>query len=333
MPALQSTPLAQTDPDENLLRAVAETAPENPLYTPAFAWARTRRGERPVAFLASSGNIQGCTAFIIQGRIHRDLEIVSAPAVDATHPLWDAIQTFCVRKGITRLRVQSFGSAGGTIPVLGRESSRHQRREYVLDLGPECPPLALSSNHRRNLRRAKRAGIEVTETAEPAAGEVHAALIDLSMSRRQERGEQVSTDTPSAIFRCFLETGAGVLFQAALPDGPVLSSVLVLLSARGAYYHSAGTSPEGMDHGASQLLIATVAQRLRDRGITLFNLGGAAEDQTGLTRFKCGFGPRTVELETASFDVARGHQRVMVAIADRLRTGLGLWRNILAAWR
>ena len=317
-----STPRVRTDPDEDLLWAIAEAEPENPFHTPAFVRARIRRGGRPVAFLASSGGMpRGCTAFIVQGRIHRDLEIISAPAVDAAHPLWDAIRAFCVREGITRLRVQSFGSTGGAIPVIGRESSRHQRREYVLDLGSECPPLTLSSNHRRNLRRAERAGIEVTETSEPKACEIHAALIGLSMSRRQERGERVSADTPSAMFRHFLETGAGVLFQAALPGGPVLSSVLVLLAARGAYYHSAGTSPDGMTQGASQLLIATVAERLRDRGIILFNLGGAAEDQTGLTRFKCGFGSRTVELETASFDVARGTRRVITTLVDQLRTG------------
>lgn len=325
MPALQSMPQAQTDPNNDMLRTVAETAPENPFYTPAFARARTRRGERPVAFLASADLItHGCTAFMIQGRIHRHLEIVSAPAVDTTHPLWDVIYAFCAREGITRLRVQSFGSAFKNIPDLGRETFRQQRREYVLDLGSECPPLTLSSNHRRNLRRAERAGIEVTETTEPKACEIHAALIDRSMSRRQERGERVSADTPSAMFRHFLETGAGVLFQAALPDGAVLSSVLVLLSARGAYYHSAGTSPDGMTQGASQLLIATVAERLRDRGIILFNLGGAAEDQTGLTRFKCGFGPRTVELETASFDVARGARRVITTLVDQLRTGKSL---------
>ena len=39
--------------------------------------------------------------------------------------------------------------------------------------------------------------------------------------------------------------GAGEIFQAVV-DGQVLSTILVLLSRDAGYYHSAGTSAEGM---------------------------------------------------------------------------------------
>ncbi|MDZ7829160.1 MAG: GNAT family N-acetyltransferase [Halofilum sp. (in: g-proteobacteria)] len=325
---------AQLDPDEELLRAVAEAEPENPFHTPAFARARMRRGERAAAFLAAAaGESRGCTGFVAQGRIHRDLNIVSAPAIDADHPLWGAIEDFCGREGITRLRVQTFGSMARGIPSLGNELFRAPRREFVLALGPECPPLTLSSNHRRNVRRAERAGIEVHERDDPEAGETHATLIGASMSRRRHRGEGVSSETAADPFHHFLATGAGTVFQARDAQGTVLSSMLVLQSARGAYYHSAGTSPEGMKSGASQLLVATVAERLRDRGITRFNLGGAGEEQTGLARFKSGFRPETVELEAATFDVARGARRTLIGIAEGLRSQAARLRGMRSTGR
>lgn len=324
----------QLDPGEDLLQAVADAAPENPFHTTAFARARALRGERAAAFLAPSDSERhGCTGFVAQGRLHRDLNIISAPAAPADHPLWRAISDLCRREDITRLRIQSFGSAASDIPAIGRELSRMPRREYVLELGPECPPLALSSNHRRNLRRAERAGIEVHETTDPAASETHAALMDDSMSRRQDRGEDVSAGTSPEAFRQLLATEAATVFQARDPEGTVLSSVLILLSARGAYYHSAGTSPDGMSAGASQLLIASVAGLLRDRGITRFNLGGAAEEQSGLARFKLGFRPATIELEAAAFDVATGGRRAMVGMAEGLRTRLRRWRRTLSPQR
>jgi len=319
---------ARLDPGEALLRAVAESAPENPFVSPAYVRARMLRDERPVAFFAGSQTARvGCLGFVVTGRLHRDLNIISAPDAPADHPIWTAIGALCEGEGITRLRVQTFGSTGAAIPALGRERLRTPRREYVLALGPACPPLTLSSNHRRNMRRAERAGITVHETTDPVAADTHAELMDASMVRRQDRGEDVSAGTSPVAFRQFLSTEAATLFQARAPDDTVLSSVLVLLSARGAYYHSAGTSPEGMKAGASQLLIATAIERLRDRGITRFNLGGADDPESGLARFKLGFRPTTVELESAAFEMARGARRALIATAEGLRARIGPWRR------
>ena len=315
---------AELDPDAALLRAIAEAAPENPLHTPAFAHAQRLRGRRIVAFLVAAAQAAhvGCTGFIAQGRLHRDLEIPSAPAAEPDHPIWEAIGQFCSDTGVTRLRVQSLGSQNLRIPCLGRTLSRSARREYVMDLRTALQSAAFSSNHRRNVRRAQRSGICMAETADPTASETHVGLIDSSMSRRQEKGEQASTGTAPDSFRCLLQAGAGVIFQARTPEGAVVSSLLVLLSERGAYYHSAGTSPEGMRSGASQFLVAKAAELLRGRGMDVFNLGGAAAEQDGLARFKLGFGATPVELEAASFDVASGPRRGAVAIANGLRSFL-----------
>jgi hypothetical protein len=143
------------------------------------------------------------------------------------------------------------------------------------------------------------------------------------MTRRSARGEAVPSVQRDALAEAFLATGVGELFQAVADGASPLSSILVLRSPVGAYYHSAGTSPEGMDRGASQFLIASTAEQLRSEGVLRFNLGGAGPESEGLQRFKAGFGARVVPLEAATCvfgtTLERGARRI-IAGALRLTT-------------
>ena len=329
--AREGAPRVALDPDSRMLEAISRTNPENPFHTPAFARALARRGGRTVAFLAGdAGTTVGCTGLLTRGRVECDLRITSAPAAPANHPIWAAITTMARGQGGTRLRLQSFGSPATHLPALPGERDREQRREYVLTLAADAPPPALSTNHRRNVRRAQRSGISVAETVEPDAADLHAALIDQSMARRRERGEAVGGPTAADGFRDLLAAGAASLFQAQAADTTVLASLLILAAPRGAYYHSAGTSPAGMQAGAAHLLVTTAAERLAGRGVNRFNLGGAAFDAAGLARFKSGFGATVVTLEAATFDLADGPRRTLVWLARGLRAGCARVRGPLA---
>ena len=120
------------------------------------------------------------------------------------------------------------------------------------------------------------------------------------MSRRGKRGEAVTDTAPLDALGALIDSGAGELFQA-VHDGTVLSSVLVLMAKRGAYYHSAGNHPKGMALGASHFLIQEIASYLRERSFEVFNLGGSDQTNPGLSRFKAGFGASVVDLEEADF--------------------------------
>lgn len=80
-----------------------------------------------------------------------------------------------------------------------------------------------------------------------------------------------------------------------------MSSGLVLRSRKGAYYQSAGNSPDGMKLGSSAFLISQIADTLQQEGICSFNVGGTGADNPGLRRFKAGFGAREIELQAAAF--------------------------------
>jgi lipid II:glycine glycyltransferase (peptidoglycan interpeptide bridge formation enzyme) len=86
---------------------------------------------------------------------------------------------------------------------------------------------------------------------------------------------------------------------------------MVAVAAKGGYSHTAGTSPDGMACGASQLLNYEIAKALQSRSMDVYNLGGVQDLDSGLAEYKLRFGARLVELEAADF-----------FLGSRLRKGL-----------
>ena len=91
----------------------------------------------------------------------------------------------------------------------------------------------------------------------------------------------------------------------------------VLVSSKGAYYHSAGSSPDGMSTGSSPFLVAEVIAWLQAEGKTTFNLGGATAAEEGLHRFKRGFGSVEVPLEAATCDLSPSVVRMLRRLLRR----------------
>jgi hypothetical protein len=307
---------AQPEPSDTLCAEVSALAPANPFYTAAYLESRRELGHQPwMLCLNDRARIRAaCSAFMWAGRLHRTLEIPSLPPVEAAEGFWPELMEFCRRSHVSRLTVNSFGSSAVAIPPLPTKLNHRPRCEYVLDLVAGDLGRGLAKNHRRNVNRARRAGLRTQRVATPAAYEEHARLIGASMRRRQERGESVAVDADWRSWLAMGRAGAGELFQAVL-DRRVLSSVFVLRAKAGAYYQSAGTSPEGMRVGASHFLVYDIARLLRAESLTVFNIGGADGSNPGLQRFKRGFGAAPVPLESAEFWLGRtSRTRLMSAV-------------------
>jgi hypothetical protein len=296
---------AVQDPSPDILDAISAVAPCNPFNSASYATARGAHAQRIVALLLrdhAGTLIAGCVGYQGGRTFARILEIPSVADLptdvpDAARMFWNGVAEFCRANRIAELDVGSYATQWLILPQLNAECSRRNRVEYVLDLGDTLNP---SSNHRRNINRARKLGASIRRTNELTALDEHTRLMSASMDRRERRGEAVPTVRPDPVERSLLRGGAAELFQAHV-DGETLSSILVLHAPRGAYYQSAGTSPSGMEQGASQFLIASVADVLRTEGVEVFNLGGAGDDAPGLQRFKAAFGARTVSLEAARF--------------------------------
>ena len=311
-------------PGDGALQRAADSAPSSPFLTPAFAHAQRRAGkEIALLSLRDDGELRSCClAATKRGRLRTTVEVFSLPDGGDRPEFAEGLRQFCRSVSADLLVVETLGSRTRGLPTLGGRISHRTRCEHVWTLPGKDLWAGLSANHRRNITRARKAGVVVAPAHEDAALATHLRLTDASLVRREQRGEDVrSGDSQAASWGLLLETHAGRLYQARLGD-EVLSSILVLTAPDGAYYHSAGTSPEGMRLGASQLLIFDVATRLAAEGLSLFNLGGAEPTSEGLYRFKVGFGTTPQELEAASYQVGSVVRRGMLWLADSARAVL-----------
>ena len=309
-----------TPADAATLGELGAAQPDNPFATPAYADSRRRVGYaiRVLALRgAHDGLATGCLGLLTTGRLNRTLEIPSLPALAVDSAFWSGLRELCRTEGVTTLALDTFASPPGTeIPDIGPRTTRRDRQEFVVDLVGDASP-RLGSNHKRNVKKAQKAGVQVTRTRATDAVSTHHALMTSSLDRRRTRGEQVSDAAASMDHRAFLESDAGELYQA-VSGATVLSSVLVLRAPTSGYYQSAGTSAEGMATGASHFLIHAIAQALQSEGATTFNLGGADEGSS-LARFKEGFGARRVGLPSAHCEVGPRWRRVATRAIEWVR--------------
>jgi hypothetical protein len=221
----------------------------------------------------------------------------------------------------------TFNSPRLEVPPLRGEISRTKRIEYILEIGTDDSAASLSSNHKKNIKKAGVAGVTVrhgSQYSESLAD--HERMIGHSRDRRAASGKPVSTSSDETKEHfAYLESGAGELFQAVRNDH-VVSSILLLRSARTAYYQSAGTSPQGMRIGASHFLIHAVCRQLSRRGVRIFNLGGAPEGSS-LADFKAGFGSIQIPLyECACYVGPVWRKKVRSAVRLARTDRAGLWR-------
>lgn len=170
---------AAADPSERCCAQIAVLAPENPFYTFRFMAAHRAAGDHPWILSLSDDNglVTACTAFMTSGRLNRKLEIQSLPRLPPDDTFWRELRQFCTNDKVTELVINSFGSAAASIPVLGRELWRKPRTEYVLDLTKPNLWGLLSSNHKRNIKRAREPNIVVRPVSDFAACQTHARLI------------------------------------------------------------------------------------------------------------------------------------------------------------
>jgi hypothetical protein len=298
---------------------MSRLTPENPFYTPSYAQAQRDLGLQPILFGLRQNDTFAvlCPGFLRSGRLNCALEIPSLPSSPGSDTFWRGLLQFCRRRRVAHLAINTFCSPSVNIPEIGLQLARTARSEYILRLQEGDLLQSMHKEHRRLSRRAAEVIDEIRETADAAHCSEHVRVIEASMRRRRERGEEVPDASTTAVSAALLQNGAGRLFQA-LAAGDVRSSILVITSPTGAYMHSAGTSREGMACGASHFLIHKISCRLREQGLALFNLGGTESRDSGLAEFKVRFGASVVDLEAAEFYLHSAWRRKVEAFLKLL---------------
>ena len=310
----------QPDPSEAFLANVAAWAPADPFCTAAYIKARSLLGYRPYGLMEREDGevISGFTAMMESGHLGRRLIVSSLQPPIAPEAFWEGVIKFCRLARVWELDFCRIAANDATIPQIAEQNERKTRPTYILDLSNEDLWAKLSQNHRRRNRRAQKAGIDLRCMSDVEDCRQHALLQMRSMARRTDRGEAVPEVTRSRACSLYLQTGAGKIFEA-VRDGEVLSSCLVLIAEKGAYYHSGGSSAEGMNCGSSHFLIHEISKTLQADSIELFNLGRVNEGNEGLERFKIGFGTERFPTEDARFFLGNQIRRRAITAARQIR--------------
>lgn len=316
-------------PSPGRMDALERSCRSNPFCTAAYARSRSALGETPILFTVSDDRAGEASfyGFLSRARIGRWLEIPSTPGLSRLPAFAEGLTRFCSANGVIQLQVNSYASPTLTLPSVRGEVRRYARTEFVIDLDSEPLLAGMAKGHRHPIRRAQRAGLTLRRSTTEAACLDHARVMAASMSRRESRGEDVSTHFPVEPLLAILRAGAGELFQVV--DGNrVLSSMLLLRSRLAAYDHTSGSSPEGMDAGAPKLAVLRACEELRSEGCLELNLGGVRQHETGLRTFKEHFGARPVELEALVAEYSSPMLRLARGAARLVR---GVVRPIAAA--
>ena len=310
------------DPDEATVSLVSSLNPESPFCRSAYAAAMRDIGQEAYAILVEDGakTLAGCMAFVRGNPGLRRMVIPTSPHIADPERLWSVLDEYFVSHGVSDIHFETYASADPTLPIAKSGTIVENRLEYRLSLGHEELQSSLSTNHRRNLRRARALGFEASKTDDLTAVQTHCRLVVESLERRKNKDERVDVVVNQRVIESLVKTGCAEIWQAAV-GSMCHSSVVLLRCANSAYYYSAGTTQEGLTSGSSTALICSIARSLQDEGCLSFNLGGAGVAATGLRRFKKGFGAEEIPL-------ARAHVKL---ISNPVRFVRKLRRKLLRA--
>jgi hypothetical protein len=239
----------------------------------------------------------------LRGR-ERGILLPTAPAIaDAAHAeaVRDALFANARERGAARLRVQpGYGTWLGPDPSLARFRTE-SITEFVLDLTPgyDAVLAGMHKIHRKNIRRASRAGLEVVEDSS-VEGLLRLRRMQLSSSERAEEKTEGFAVRDEEYFRRVHDhvyaPGLGTVLFVHLEEEAV--AALAWLEAAGRILTvRSGSLPAGYESRAMYLLHDELIRRALDHGITELNIGGVPTDaaekghpQAGLYEFKQGFG-------------------------------------------
>ena len=160
------------------------------------------------------------------GLVKIDIHVTIHEIEPPLSPLcWSGLIDFAKREGATSLVLELLGQRDTHIPHLANESHRENAKIYVLDLRK---PNSISSNHRRNIKKAKKNNVCLIDQPVSEAIDTHLLVSQDSGERRQTRGEHVA-HLPERLRLIELLNGTrpAKIAQAAM-NGKVVSSMLIV---------------------------------------------------------------------------------------------------------
>jgi serine/alanine adding enzyme len=156
---------------------------------------------------------------------------------------------------------------------------------------------SMHAHHRRAVRKADRAGIEVRIGAAPADLQGFQGLYEETMRRQEARAFYFFPDAywEALVDRC----SENLLLLEAVLDGVGVAAILCFVSPPYLHYHLGASHDAGRHVGASNRLFLAAAQWGRERDLIVFHLGGGVRgaSDSPLFVFKQRFDPSAAPLD------------------------------------
>jgi len=164
--------------------------------------------------------------------------------------------------------------------------TRVAARTVAIDLGRSDAKAGFSRTCQKNIETALKKGVEIDFAPSDDIGRF-IRLYEMTMERREAR-EYYRFAGP--YFRDLAEgLGDDLWVVLATHEGKDVAGALILRHGPYIHYHLGGSDYDYRSLCATNLLLARVARRGREMGISTFHLGGGYQPGDGLFRFKSGF--------------------------------------------
>ena len=228
--------------------------------------------------------------------------------------------------GVTHMRIgDERHGVGGPLPAWrGARSAPYH--VFFIDAAHRSDAELLADMHDpvpRNIRKACRAGVVVSEIRTDEEMDVFCALMAETVDRMRRR--HVAAVYPERFFRslfhCMVPRGQALFFLARAGGVPLAAQMYIVGADRLTYYHGASTRARELTPKHGPTAIFWHALRVaRDRELALFDMGAGTPttDPTNVhfsvTDFKRRWGGRHVEVPSIDLVLAP----VTVMIQDRL---------------
>ena len=265
-------------------------------------------GNSPAGFAVAGGRR---SRLPLVGARRSELELNTTPLLRGDVDLTDAaraLRAFARGQRFGWLQCSAYASlrpsATETLGTLGFTVA--PRVEFPLALANtfDATLAAMSSAHRRNVRKAMEEGFQFREDSTPDGAMTLRRLQDNTYARRWEMGQTHARPMSEEQYRQTMEAwlrAEGIRFWFVERDGRPLSALGILIYGSRAYYLVGGTATEGYEVRAPFAAFGNVIRELSAAGVSELHLGGvpagAAEEthpDHGLYRFKRGFGAEPV---------------------------------------
>ena len=174
-------------------------------------------------------------------------------------------------------------------PFHGEIRDRGPNVVRILEAGDEDLWSQYEGKVRRNVKRARREGVEIDFDARGDRLDDFLEIYADTMRRRQALSHYFF---PRSFFESIIADLPGqFVFAHARLGSRAVSTALVLLSTENAYYFLGGTRADAFSLRPHDLLQHEVFRHCRDRGLKRCILGGGYRGDDGILRFKRSFAP------------------------------------------